>query len=207
MDQTGTARALRDAMRTGAIGALNHGAGASRNTLDRALDHAPLALDGLGHAPLCGLLLDVARLRLDRLGRLVSRAFRRHRFGDVDRASRKQRSARGSRGQFRQGHFYRHGQALLLHPGRGWKRRLRPHEHVPVASRSDQLLKPAIALTMIQRRERRKIARLPPLARHVSRYETELAANPNEVVNLPARIAAPGCPPEGAFPGDSIPHR
>lgn len=192
------------------VGAVDHRARAGGNTLDGALHHAPLALHRLGHAPLGGLLLDVARLRfgrLDRLGRFVRRAFGRHRFGDVDRTPRKQRRARSCRGQFRQGHFYRHGQTLLLHPGRGWKRRLRFHDHVPVASRSDQLLKRAIALTMILGRGRRKSAALPGLDQLVSRYGTEVVGNANETVNLPARTAGPGCPQAGEFRGDSIPYR
>ncbi len=46
-------------------------------------------------------------LRLDRFDRLDARA-RGLGLGDVDRAACQQDRARGSRGQFRQGHFYRH---------------------------------------------------------------------------------------------------
>lgn len=111
-----------------AVCAVDHAA--MRHTVDRfALDHAfddpPLALNGLGDAALTRRILDIARLGLHRLRLfrgLVGRGIRYRGFGDVHRSTCKQRTARSSRGQFRQGHLYRHGQALSLlsgHPERG----------------------------------------------------------------------------------------
>lgn len=200
-----------------AVRAVHDRAGTGWNAFHRAFDNAAFALHGLGHAALgrvsAGLrrlLLDIARLalgRLDRLGRFVGRLFRRHRFSDVNRATCEQCGARGSRGQFRQGQFYRHGQTLLLLPVRAGKRRLRPHEHVPVTPTSDQVLKPAMALTMIWQAICKKygLYRCRPI--HLSRYGTEVAAFPNEVAIRQGRKACSDCRSEAAFPSDSSPIR
>ncbi|MCR2832688.1 hypothetical protein [Parerythrobacter lacustris] len=99
-------------------------------------DHARtevLALDFLAHDAALAMLgaldparhgaafLDVVhRLSLGRqdLAALELRVVRDLLLGDVDCATRQQGSTRSGCGQFRQGQFYRHGQALLLRSGR-----------------------------------------------------------------------------------------
>lgn len=92
-----------------------------------------LALDFLPHDAALAMLgaLDPARRGaafldiVDRLGlgrqdlpALELRVVRDLLLGDVDRTAREQGSTRSGCGQFRQGQFYRHGQALLLRSGR-----------------------------------------------------------------------------------------
>lgn len=100
-------------------------------TFDHALDHTALArlcanntLTGR-----CRAFLDIARLRFHGLRlclrRLVRRGIRDRGFGNVYRTTCKDSTARSSRGQFRQGHFYRHGQTLLLLHGSIGERRVR----------------------------------------------------------------------------------
>lgn len=108
---------------------------ADRGAINRlALDHPlndPLPLrHGADNAPLrhCGALLGVAH-RFGHL-RLVGRRIGHRGFGDMHCPACEKRTARSSRGQFRQGHLYRHGQALLLRRGPPRRRRIH-HRALP----------------------------------------------------------------------------
>ena len=89
----------------------NHGAGIG-NALDLTPHDAPLALDGPGDGAACrSAILDVAHRRLRRLG---LGAVGNLRFRDMHRASCQQGGPCNGGGQFRQGQFYRHEQALFV---------------------------------------------------------------------------------------------
>ena len=97
-----------------------------RLAFDNAFHDTARARLGLDHtATGRRAFLHIARLRFHRLGlcldrdRLVSGVICDRRFSDMHCTTCQHSTTRGSRGQFRQGHFYRHGQTLLLLPGHG----------------------------------------------------------------------------------------
>ncbi len=93
----------------------NHAARPDGFAFDNPLHDAAFARDRLGHGAFGRALLDIFhRSRLYRLGRFDLHACCRGFFRDMDRTTREQRTARCSCGQFRQGHLYRHEQALSL---------------------------------------------------------------------------------------------
>jgi hypothetical protein len=79
--------------------------------LGRLADVLDLLADGpnLARPGLDGLLDVFGRAGLDQLVALLDRHLGRRGFGDMNRAADGKRAAGRNRGQFRQGHSYRHG--------------------------------------------------------------------------------------------------